>query len=53
MYIVPAGTLDTPLPIKPGVHIYTGSKAPWFAITDSLPQFEALPPRERFADFFF
>jgi hypothetical protein len=27
----------------PDHHIYVGSKAPWFQITDSLPQYEELP----------
>lgn len=52
-YNVPVGSLDAPLAAKPGVHIYVGSKAPWFDITDALPQFEASPPRERIAEFFF
>lgn len=34
------GTLvDTPS-IRPTHHIFVGSKAPWFEITDDLPQFE-------------
>jgi hypothetical protein len=34
------GTLvDTPT-IRPGRHIFVGSKAPWFTITDDLPQHE-------------
>jgi hypothetical protein len=32
---------DTPS-IRPTSHIYVGSKAPWFEITDDLPQFEEL-----------
>ncbi|SJZ45422.1 Uncharacterized conserved protein [Enhydrobacter aerosaccus] len=36
---VPLGTLvDTPT-IRPSKHIFVGSKAPWFTITDDLPQF--------------
>jgi hypothetical protein len=36
---VAMGTLvDTPS-IRPTAHIFTGSKAPWFAITDDLPQY--------------
>ena len=27
----------------PDHHIYVGSKAPWFQITDGLPQYEELP----------
>lgn len=52
LYLVPVGTLDTQLGAKPSVHIYVGSKLPWFEINDSLPQFEAMPPRERFAELF-
>ncbi|MEZ5759161.1 MAG: GFA family protein [Emcibacteraceae bacterium] len=40
---VTMGTLvDTPS-IKPQMHIFVGSKAPWFEITDDLPQFDQLP----------
>jgi len=31
--------LDAPS-IRPTSHIFVGSKAPWFEITDDLPQFE-------------
>lgn len=51
-YMVPVGALDTPFTVKSRVNIYVDSKAPWFAITDSYPQFAELPPRERFAEFF-
>ena len=40
---VAMGTLvDTPS-IRPTMHIFVGSKAPWFEITDDLPQFAAFP----------
>lgn len=42
--IVPMGGLDDDPGIRPQAHIFTGSKAPWFEITDSLPRFEAAPP---------
>lgn len=29
--------------MRPTAHIYVGSKAPWHAITDDLPQHEELP----------
>lgn len=32
--------VDTPT-IRPREHIMVGSKAPWFTITDDLPQYEA------------
>jgi hypothetical protein len=35
---IAAGTLDTPLPPVPQKHIYTASKASWYAISDGLPQ---------------
>jgi hypothetical protein len=39
---VALGTLtDTPS-IRPTRHIFVGSKAPWFTITDDLPQHEEL-----------
>ena len=36
------GTLaDAPM-LRPTAHIYVGSKAPWYAITDDLPQHQEL-----------
>jgi hypothetical protein len=32
------GTLDDDPGIQPSAHIFVGSKAPWFRITDGLPQ---------------
>ena len=34
----PLGTLDTDPGVKATRHIFVGSKAPWFDITDTLPQ---------------
>ena len=34
----PLGTLDTDPGVKATRHIFVGSKAPWFDITDALPQ---------------
>ncbi len=42
-YGFPLGTLDTDPGVKPGYHIFVGSRAPWHEITDSLPQFDGLP----------
>lgn len=40
---VSLGTLiDTPS-IRPTAHIFVGSKAAWYTITDDLPQFDELP----------
>jgi hypothetical protein len=38
------GTLDGDPQVRPGYHIYVGSKAPWFEITDDLPQYEERKP---------
>jgi hypothetical protein len=45
--IVTAGTLDDDPGVRPGFHIFVASKAPWFTITDDLPQFAADPSDER------
>jgi len=37
---VPMGTLVDDPSIRPTAHIFVGSKAAWFRITDDLPQFE-------------
>jgi hypothetical protein len=42
--IIPAGSLDDDPTIRPLVHIHTASKAPWYEISDALPQFPAFPP---------
>jgi hypothetical protein len=36
------GTLADAPTMRPTAHIYVGSKAPWFTITDDLPQHEEL-----------
>ena len=36
--------LDDVSGLKPSCHIFTGSKAAWHEITDSLPQYEEWPP---------
>jgi hypothetical protein len=40
---VAMGTLIDAPAIRPTCHIFVGSKAPWFTITDDLPQYDALP----------
>ena len=40
------GSLDEDPGLRARVHVYVGDKAPWYEITDALPQFEkGLPPR--------
>jgi hypothetical protein len=41
--VVPCGGFDSALESAPRGHIFIGSKAPWFEITDDLPQWEELP----------
>jgi hypothetical protein len=38
--VIPMGSLDIDPGITPTAHIFVGSKAPWHAITDTLPQHE-------------
>jgi hypothetical protein len=42
--VVPAGTLDDDPGAREGLHIFVGSKAPWFEIADALPQHREYPP---------
>jgi hypothetical protein len=37
------GSLDDDPGVRPEAHIFVGSKAPWFEITDKLPQFKEFP----------
>ncbi len=41
---LPAGPLKGDLDIEPEAHIFVGSKAPWYTITDTLPQHDEYPP---------
>jgi hypothetical protein len=41
--VIPAGSLDGDPEMRPQIHIFTGSKAPWFEITDALPQHAEMP----------
>jgi hypothetical protein len=40
---VALGSLVDAPGVRPTRHIFVGSKAPWFEITDDLPQFDAYP----------
>jgi hypothetical protein len=44
LYFVPAGLLNDDPGVKPALHMFVGSKAPWWDITDDLPQFEEWVP---------
>jgi hypothetical protein len=40
---IPLGILDDDPGIRPQCHVFVASKAPWFEITDDLPQFPDYP----------
>jgi len=42
-YRLRLGTLDGDPGVRPVCHIWVGSKAPWFEISDSLPRFPSVP----------
>jgi hypothetical protein len=42
-YGIALATLDDDPGVRPGFHTFVGSKAPWFEITDDLPQYLQLP----------
>jgi hypothetical protein len=42
--LLPAGNLEGDPGIRPQCHIFVASKAPWYTITDDLPQHEEYPP---------
>ncbi len=41
---LPLGTLDDDPGLRPGAHVFVGSRAPWYEINDDRPRFETLPP---------
>jgi hypothetical protein len=41
VHVTLGSLVDTPT-IRPSAHIFVGSKAPWFTITDNLPQHQEL-----------
>ncbi len=45
VYGLPLGCLDNDPGVRPGMHVFVGSKAPWFDITDTLPRYQEFPPR--------
>ena len=44
IFNLPLGTLDADPGIRPEAHWHVASKAPWFEITDGLPQYQEFPP---------
>ena len=46
-FVLPVGALDQDPGSRPVRHIFAGSKAPWFEISDGLPRFEEHAPGTR------
>ncbi len=44
--VAPCGTFDSELPMQPLGNIFAASKAPWFEITNGLPQWDGYPPKK-------
>ncbi len=42
-YGVPLAIFDGQIDAKPIMHVFVGSKANWYEITDALPQYDELP----------
>ena len=45
-YYVTMGTMDGNPDLPPGYHIYVGSRAEWYDISDELPQYDTAPSDE-------
>jgi hypothetical protein len=45
VYGLPLGALDDDPGKKPKLHVFVAHKAPWYDITDELPQFDELPSK--------
>lgn len=43
LLVVPAGSLDSPLPIHPNAHIFMSSRANWDHDLEKIPGFAKLP----------
>lgn len=41
---IPAGGIEGDPGVRPSVHIFVASKAPWYQIADGLPQHDGFPP---------
>jgi hypothetical protein len=44
LVLVPAGLLDDDPGVQPSLHMFVGSKAPWWEIADAIPQFDEWVP---------
>jgi hypothetical protein len=46
-YGLAMGTLEDDPGVRPSCHIFVGSKAPWYEITDTLPQYTEFPRSDK------
>jgi len=45
LFFIHVGTIDGDPGVRIESHMFVGSKAPWFEITDALPQHDTYPPQ--------
>ncbi|MBI5516708.1 MAG: GFA family protein [Deltaproteobacteria bacterium] len=50
MVFLPAGSLEGDLGTRPEMHLFVGSKAPWYALTDELPRHDRGAPGMQMPD---
>lgn len=43
LLVVPAGSLDSPVPARPDAHIFAANKAAWDHALDAIPSMQKLP----------
>ncbi|WP_461521753.1 GFA family protein [Porticoccus sp.] len=43
LLVVPAGSLDDPVPIAPTAHIFVANRRDWDQILDKIPKWDGLP----------
>ena len=43
LLLVPAGSLDSEIPIRPNAHIFTGSRSGWDQALEAIPSVRGLP----------
>jgi hypothetical protein len=44
IFLIPAGLFDDDPGVRPMLHMFVGSKAPWWEINDSVPQYDKWVP---------
>ena len=44
LLVVPAGSLNTDIPLEPDAHIFVSSRAGWDDALEKLPTFDGFPP---------